>query len=93
MERLEELRAYIKEKGKMVVAFSGGVDSTFLLAVAHEVLGSSPQYGHTRDGPIGSAKNRLLILFCLPHNKPLLVYQLFNFFLNIIQIVLIYNRP
>lgn len=41
MERLEELRAYIKEKGKMVVAFSGGVDSTFLLAVAHEVLGDN----------------------------------------------------
>lgn len=33
--KLEEL---IKAAGKLAVAFSGGVDSTYLLAVAHEVL-------------------------------------------------------
>lgn len=39
MNQLEKLKAYIEEKEKLVVAFSGGVDSTFLLKVAHEVLG------------------------------------------------------
>lgn len=40
MKRLEELKQYIREKEKLAVAFSGGVDSAFLLAAAHEVLGS-----------------------------------------------------
>jgi len=40
-EKYEKLKRYIKEKGKdgVVVALSGGVDSSTLLAVCHEVLG------------------------------------------------------
>lgn len=37
--KLEELKEYLEKQGSLVVAFSGGVDSTFLLKVAHEVLG------------------------------------------------------
>ncbi len=39
--KLERLREFIAEKGKngVVIAFSGGVDSSTLSAVAHEVLG------------------------------------------------------
>ena len=37
--KLDKLKAYIKELGSLAVGFSGGVDSSFLLAVAHEVLG------------------------------------------------------
>lgn len=39
MDQLNALKEYIKGKEKLVVAFSGGVDSTFLLKVAHDVLG------------------------------------------------------
>lgn len=39
MDQFNALKEYIKEKEKLVVAFSGGVDSTFLLKVAHDVLG------------------------------------------------------
>jgi len=38
-EKLEKLKEIISECGKAVVAFSGGVDASLLLSVAHEVLG------------------------------------------------------
>ena len=37
--KLEQLRKYLKNVGVGVVAYSGGVDSTFLLKIAYEVLG------------------------------------------------------
>lgn len=40
-EKLANLQEYIRELGSLVVAFSGGVDSTFLVKVAHDVLGDS----------------------------------------------------
>ena len=39
MEKYEKLKAYLKELGSVAVAFSSGVDSTFLLKTAHDVLG------------------------------------------------------
>lgn len=39
-EKLQLLKSNLTSFGNIVVAFSGGVDSTFLLKVAHDVLGS-----------------------------------------------------
>ena len=38
-QKLAQLKALLKKLGSVLVAFSGGVDSTFLLKVAQEVLG------------------------------------------------------
>jgi uncharacterized protein len=39
--KLEQLKNYIKGLGSVAIAFSSGVDSTFLLKVAHDVLGNN----------------------------------------------------
>lgn len=39
LKKLDALKEYIRELGSLAVGFSGGVDSSFLLAAAHEVLG------------------------------------------------------
>ena len=39
MEKLKKLQDYLKSLESVAVAFSSGVDSTFLLKVAHDVLG------------------------------------------------------
>ncbi|MDP4177808.1 MAG: ATP-dependent sacrificial sulfur transferase LarE [Bacillota bacterium] len=40
-EKLEILKKNLKDLGSAAIAYSGGVDSTFLLKVAHDVLGDN----------------------------------------------------
>ena len=38
-EKMKQLQKYLLSQGSIAVAFSGGVDSTFLLKAAHDMLG------------------------------------------------------
>ncbi len=38
-KKLDKLKQYFDKLGKVAIAYSGGVDSTFMLKVAHDVLG------------------------------------------------------
>ncbi len=40
-QKLQNLKEYLRSLGSVAVAFSSGVDSTFLLKVAHDVLGDN----------------------------------------------------
>ncbi|MGD8437066.1 MAG: 7-cyano-7-deazaguanine synthase, partial [Syntrophobacterales bacterium] len=42
-KRLEKLQKILQDMGSVLVAFSGGVDSSFLLHVAHMMLGDRAQ--------------------------------------------------
>ena len=41
MSKFEVLKKYLKSLGSAAIAFSGGVDSTFLLKASHDVLGDN----------------------------------------------------
>lgn len=41
MNKLDKLKEILKSYGKTILAYSGGVDSSFLAKVAHEVLGDN----------------------------------------------------
>lgn len=53
-EKYQKLLSYLKELDSVAIAFSGGVDSTFLLAAAKEALGVKSS--HLQQNPAFSRK-------------------------------------
>ena len=72
-QKLNALREYIRSLGSLAVGFSGGVDSTLMLAAAHDVLGDKalavtafaetiPERSAAARTPIRKTKKRLCFI-------------------------------
>lgn len=67
-EKLNRLEDTIRELGSVAVGFSGGVDSSFLLAVAHDVLGENVIAVTGADASVPERELKEAVRFCRGRN-------------------------
>lgn len=63
-EKLNKLEDNIRELGSLAIGFSGGVDSSFLLAVAHNVLGENVIAVTGADASVPERELKEAVSFC-----------------------------
>lgn len=75
-EKEAQLIKRIKSFNKVLVAFSGGVDSTYLLAVAHQALGQNCKAVFARGPMISSQEEKEALALVEHYNFPLEVIDI-----------------
>ena len=63
-DKLDSLEAIIRDLGSLAVGYSGGVDSSLLLAVAHEVLGDKALAVFASDASVPERELKEATSFC-----------------------------
>lgn len=71
--KYRNLKQYFEQKGNAAIAFSGGVDSTFLLKVAFEVLGKKALAVTVRSVLIPERELAQAVAFCKNNNIPQII--------------------
>ena len=68
-KKLENLKKYIDGLGLLAVGFSGGVDSSLLTAIAHEVLGDRLIAVTGADASVPKRELKEAMAFCIWNNR------------------------
>ncbi len=71
-EKLKRLQNYLLDLNKVAVAFSGGVDSSFLLKVAGDLLGKNAVAVNVNSPLVARTERDLMQNFCTKYEIPLI---------------------